>query len=87
MKKKIFTGAFKQLKRVVTKTPDEYGFLIPSKNEFKHHNYSDMERFLMEYNASYPNITHLHSIGKSVKGKELYVIIISSTPLKHVPGK
>lgn len=29
----------------------------------------------------------LHSVGKSVKGRELYVFVLSSTPDKHVPGK
>lgn len=66
---------------------DQFGFLTPTDNEFKHHNYLDMERFLIEYNESYPNITYLHSIGKSVRGRELYVLIISNTPLEHKPGK
>lgn len=64
---------------------DEYGFM--TKTEFKHHNYKELESFLKDINETYPNITELKSIGKSVKGKELYVMVLGSTPLLHVPGK
>lgn len=69
------------------KTPefDEYGFM--TKTKFQHHNYAEMETFLKDINETYPNITHLKSIGKSVEGKELYVITVSSTPFNHVAGK
>lgn len=70
----------------ITKTIDKYGFLITGINDFKHHNYDEMERYLIEYNKTYPNITNLKSIGKSIDGRELYVFIISSTPFKHVAG-
>lgn len=33
--------------------------------------------------SQYPNITRLYSIGKSVQGRELYVIEIAKTPGKH----
>lgn len=58
-----------------------------TKTEFKHHNYKELETFLKDINETYPNITELKSIGKSVKGRELYVMVLGSTPLVHVPGK
>ncbi|EFA05729.2 carboxypeptidase A [Tribolium castaneum] len=67
-------------------TFDEYGFLS-SDQLFKHHNYDEMVGFMKEINSTYPNITQMHSIGKSVQGRDLYVMIISSNPFKHVPGK
>lgn len=81
------SGAFTILQNITKPIFDEYGFVISATSEFYHHNYSEMERFLVEYNTSYPNITHLKSIGKSVKGKELYVISLSNTPEEHVPGE
>lgn len=71
---------------VLTKSDvDEYGFV--TKTKFRHHNYTEMETFLKDMNETYPNITSLYSIGKSVNGRELYVMVVSSTPLKHVAGK
>lgn len=71
---------------VLNKPPvDDYGFVI--KPQFKHHNYTEMETFLKDMNESYPNITFLKSIGKSVNGRDLYVMVVSSTPFKHVAGK
>lgn len=66
---------------------DEYGFMIHDSTLFKHHHYDELVQFLLFYNRTYPNITHLYSIGKSVQGRDLYVFVLSNTPLKHVPGK
>ncbi|KAJ8985210.1 hypothetical protein NQ317_018239 [Molorchus minor] len=66
---------------------DKYGFVISDGTIFKHHHYKDLVDFMMYYHKMYPNITHLHSIGKSVQGRDLYVMVISSTPREHVPGK
>lgn len=55
--------------------------------EFKHHNYTELEKFLKDIREVYPNITNLKSIGKSVQGRELYVLILSNTPEEHKPGK
>lgn len=86
MMKLFLKGAYQKLE-FETKPLDSYGFLVNATREFKHHDYDDMERFLMEYNYTYPNITNLRSIGKSVNGLELYVFVIGSEPFKHVPGK
>ncbi|XP_060532890.1 carboxypeptidase D [Cylas formicarius] len=66
---------------------DQYGFMIPDAQLFHHHHYDEMVDFLKYYNSTYPNITHLHSIGKSVQGRELYVFVLSNTPFHHTPGK
>ncbi|EDO41722.1 predicted protein, partial [Nematostella vectensis] len=54
---------------------------------FKHHNYDETLSFLKELHGQFPNITRLYSIGKSVEGRDLWVIALSSTPNKHEPGK
>lgn len=54
--------------------------------QFRHHNYLQMEEFLKEMNRTYPNITHLYTIGQSVNGRELYVLSLGNTPRKHVSG-
>lgn len=63
--------------------PDEYGFIF--KSEFKHHNYIEMENYLKELHETFPNLTRLYTVGKSVENRELWVLEISRTPGKHVP--
>jgi len=53
---------------------------------FKHHHYPEMVAMLNKMNKDYPNITRLYSVGKSVEGRELYVIEISDNPGYHEPG-
>ncbi|CAH0713504.1 unnamed protein product, partial [Brenthis ino] len=55
--------------------------------DFNHHNYLMMERYLQDLAESYPHITKLTSIGKSVEGRELYVLEITKDPGRHIPGK
>ncbi|KRT84126.1 Peptidase, partial [Oryctes borbonicus] len=78
------TQEYKHFRNATKSTFDKYGFMINPKDDFKHHHYEEMERFLMDYNTTYPNITDLKSIGKSVQGRELYVMVLSSTPTKHI---
>lgn len=47
--------------------------------EFRHHNYSEMESLLKKISSTFPNITRLYSIGKSVNNRELYVSSTLST--------
>lgn len=54
--------------------------------EFRHHNYADMELFLRKYNTDFPSITYLHSVGRSVENLELYVMVISDNPKEHEQG-
>ncbi|KAI8441905.1 hypothetical protein MSG28_005582 [Choristoneura fumiferana] len=55
--------------------------------EFVHHDYGKMEAFLQDLSAMYPSITRLTSIGKSVEGRELYVLEVTRDPGRHIPGK
>ncbi|MEE6480530.1 hypothetical protein FKM82_012601 [Ascaphus truei] len=59
--------------------------LVQSLN-FTYHNSKELESFLMSINAKYPDITHLHSIGKSVEGRDLWVIVLGKFPTKHTVG-
>ncbi|KAB0791260.1 hypothetical protein PPYR_03060 [Photinus pyralis] len=78
-------GAFKDVKRVTPPLFDQHGFMIPA--TFRHHHYEDLARFLFDINRTYPNITDLKSIGRSVRGRELYVMVLGNTPMEHSPGK
>ncbi|XP_026313538.1 carboxypeptidase D isoform X2 [Hyposmocoma kahamanoa] len=55
--------------------------------EFVHHNFEKMEQYLKTLHEKYPDITRLTSIGKSVEGRDLYVLEVTKDPGKHVPGK
>ncbi|CAI5437434.1 unnamed protein product [Caenorhabditis angaria] len=51
--------------------------------KIRNHNYSDMTAWLKQVSLNYPNITHLYSAGKSVEGRELWVLIVSDNPREH----
>ncbi|KAG7282523.1 hypothetical protein CRUP_020238 [Coryphaenoides rupestris] len=55
--------------------------------DFRHHNYADMELFLRKHASKFPAIAYLTSIGQSVEGRELYVMVISDNPKVHEPGE
>uniref|UniRef100_A0A665UQD4 Peptidase M14 domain-containing protein n=1 Tax=Echeneis naucrates TaxID=173247 RepID=A0A665UQD4_ECHNA len=65
--------------------PPEHQPIQPQ--EFRHHNYADMELFLRKYNSEFPSITHLYSVGHSVEARELWVMIISDNPTVHEHGE
>ncbi|KAL8591305.1 hypothetical protein ACOMHN_041646 [Nucella lapillus] len=52
--------------------------------DLKYHDHEDIHSFLVNVTLTYPNITHLHSIGQSVQGRELWVIVIGQSPRDHV---
>jgi hypothetical protein len=54
--------------------------------DFRHHNYADMELFLRRHSVEFPAIAHLSSVGRSVQGHELYVMVISDNPTVHEHG-
>ncbi|XP_063783568.1 carboxypeptidase M [Pseudophryne corroboree] len=54
--------------------------------DFSYHNSQQMESVLKDFNTNYPAITYLHSIGKSVEGRDLWVFVIGKTPTKHTIG-
>ena len=51
-----------------------------------HHDNAALRQVLEALTASYPNITRLHSIGKSYQGKSLWVLEIARDPGIHKPG-
>lgn len=55
--------------------------------DFVHHDFVKMESFLKDLHVQYPEITKLSSIGKSVEGRELYVLEVTKDPGVHLPGK
>ncbi|XP_016394180.1 carboxypeptidase M-like isoform X1 [Sinocyclocheilus rhinocerous] len=54
--------------------------------EFGYHNSMEMEQYLKDINRTLPDITHLHSIGQSVEGRELWVLILGQHPREHRTG-
>lgn len=59
----------------------------PYNVDFKYHNYEQMSRFLRATSLRFQNLTALYSIGKSVKGRDLWVMVVSSSPYEHMIGK
>ncbi|XP_058977860.1 carboxypeptidase D isoform X2 [Musca domestica] len=55
--------------------------------DFVYHNHEELTRFLRATSARYPNLTALYSIGKSIQGRELWVLVVSSSPYEHMVGK
>jgi murein tripeptide amidase MpaA len=50
-----------------------------------YHNYWSLEAILKAYSRNYPSKVHLYTIGKSVRGRELYVIALAdSNPNVHL---
>lgn len=43
--------------------------------------------FYRATSARYPNLTALYSIGKSIQGRDLWVLVVSSSPYEHMIGK
>lgn len=54
--------------------------------EFIYHNYESLTNFLQEYTNKYKDVSRLYSVGKSVEGRDLWVIEISDRPGHHQPG-
>ncbi|XP_013779731.1 carboxypeptidase M-like [Limulus polyphemus] len=48
--------------------------------DYKYHRYDDMTTLLMKMTKTFPKMAKLYSIGRSVEGRELWVILLSSTP-------
>ena len=44
---------------------------------FRHHRYDDLVRMLYKVHNECPHITRVYSIGRSVKGRHLYVLEFS----------
>ncbi|XP_035691262.1 carboxypeptidase D-like [Branchiostoma floridae] len=59
----------------------------PHPDHIKHHDYVEMKNFLTKMSRTYPEITHMYSIGQSVEGRDLLVMEISDQPGVHQPGE
>ena len=55
--------------------------------DFTHHDYNAMTNILRTFEAKYPSITKLYSLGKSVQNRILWVLEISDNPGVHEPGE
>lgn len=53
----------------------------------KYHNYNDLKELLDKFHESYPHITRVFSIGKSVEGRDLLVMQISDHVNEVEPGE
>ncbi|KAM5289317.1 carboxypeptidase M isoform 3-T3 [Ctenodactylus gundi] len=64
------------------------GLLLPlvAALDFKYHHQEEMEAFLKSVAQNYSSITHLHSIGRSVKGRNLWVLVVGRFPKEHKVG-
>ncbi|XP_041979643.1 carboxypeptidase M-like isoform X2 [Aricia agestis] len=55
--------------------------------EYIYHDHEQLTRYLRAVSARYPALTALYSIGKSVQGRDLWVMVVSSSPYEHMIGK
>ncbi|XP_045896662.1 carboxypeptidase M [Micropterus dolomieu] len=68
-------------------------FLLPfliltpaSTLDFRYHSNREIEQYLLQLNASNPDITHLYSIGRSVRGQQLWVLALGLSARRHTVG-
>ncbi|XP_053111994.1 carboxypeptidase M isoform X1 [Hemicordylus capensis] len=54
--------------------------------DFGYHHTKEMEAFLKDVHKNYSSITHLYSIGKSVQGRDLWVLALGRFPTQHKIG-
>eukprot|EP00058_Branchiostoma_floridae_P023509 XP_002608999.1 hypothetical protein BRAFLDRAFT_124007 [Branchiostoma floridae] len=57
------------------------------KIDFSYHHYPDLSRVLNDTAASCHEISRVYSVGKSVEGRDLWVIEFSDNPGVHEPGE
>ncbi|PAV83600.1 hypothetical protein WR25_14756 [Diploscapter pachys] len=48
-----------------------------------HYNYSHLTSHIFHLNTKFPNLTHVYSIGQSVEGRQLWVLVVSKHAAKH----
>ncbi|CAN9508367.1 unnamed protein product [Ophioblennius macclurei] len=54
--------------------------------DFRYHSNREIEQYLQQVNASHPDIAHLYSIGRSVRGQQLWVLALGVSPHRHTVG-
>ncbi|CAG9774094.1 unnamed protein product [Ceutorhynchus assimilis] len=59
----------------------------PFKVDPVYHKYDQMTQLLRQTTAKYPSLTALYSIGKSIRGRDLWVMVVSASPYEHMIGK
>ncbi|XP_065575684.1 carboxypeptidase D-like isoform X2 [Artemia franciscana] len=57
------------------------------KVDFKYHSHDEFTELLKYINITFPRLTHLYSIGKSIEGRDLWAIAIGPIPRRHVLGR
>ena len=71
------------VQRATIDVSDDLGSDMPT----EHHDNEAMESFIDGLIRKYPDITHKYSIGKSVEGRDLTVLVISDQPKEHEAGE
>ncbi|KAM9171422.1 carboxypeptidase M isoform 2-T2 [Pangshura tecta] len=54
--------------------------------EFSYHHSGQLETFLKEVRQQHPSITALRSVGRSVAGRDLWVLVLGRFPTQHTIG-
>ncbi|XP_050308947.1 carboxypeptidase M isoform X2 [Anthonomus grandis grandis] len=80
-----FPDVYKNNVTVEERTIDGFGEEPIIKH--KYHHYDELTSVLRKMNARYPSLTALYSIGTSVRGKDLWVMVVSASPYEHMLGK
>ena len=62
-------------------------FFLLFRLSWDYHNYTSTTTFLRHVSTIYSNLTALYSIGQSVQGRELWVMVVSRSPYEHMIGK
>lgn len=61
--------------------------LDPLEARLEYHNYPEIVEIMHHLTLVYPSITNMYSIGQSKERRNLWVLEISTSPGKHIPGK
>uniref|UniRef100_A0A1I8AUZ6 Peptidase_M14 domain-containing protein n=1 Tax=Steinernema glaseri TaxID=37863 RepID=A0A1I8AUZ6_9BILA len=64
----------------------DVGVLNETGIDFRHHDHIEMGDYLRDLASRFPELTYLHSIGRSNERRELWVLVISKNPRLHTPG-
>ncbi|XP_037837027.1 carboxypeptidase M [Kryptolebias marmoratus] len=54
--------------------------------EFRYHSNGEIQQYLMQVNASNPDIAHLYSIGTTGRGQQLWVLALGVSARRHTVG-
>ncbi|VDI51786.1 carboxypeptidase D, partial [Mytilus galloprovincialis] len=57
---------------------------VTSSLDFQYHDYQDLTNYLTNMSNTYPDLTHLYSIGKTVQKRDLHVLAIGKLPQNHL---